>query len=166
MARSDDEDKDPALGSRGSAAARTARLVGHGSSGGHAPATRSVAAAARQALRQPPLDFDHRHHPVQQQRARPVEYAEYPKAVYPGAKDPSRPYDDKGKPLPFVRVNNREEEDLVMGGDPIVREDDERKRLIKVAEVKGVRIDKRWNSDNLRAAIIGAGFDAELNPFA
>lgn len=79
-------------------------------------------------------------------------YQEYPKWVHP-----------EGKPPLIVR--DADEEATAMGGDPVVREADERKRLLAVAEVKGVKVDRRWSLDNLKAAIIGAGFDPTLDPF-
>lgn len=81
------------------------------------------------------------------------EYQEYPKWVHPEGK-------------PSLIVQSYDEEQAALGGDPVVREADEKVRLLKVGEVKGVKIDKRWSVENMRAAIIGAGFDPDLNPFA
>lgn len=66
----------------------------------------------------------------------------------------------------FVVVNDEAEEKALSEGETIIREPEERARLIKVAEIKGVTIDKRWSLDRIRSAISGAGYDPELNPDA
>lgn len=38
------------------------------------------------------------------------EFREYPKMVYPGAKDPTKPYDKKNRPLRGIQVHNEQEE--------------------------------------------------------
>lgn len=43
------------------------------------------------------------------------EYREYPKIVYPGAKDQSKPYGANGKPLRGIQVNSEEEEREALG---------------------------------------------------
>lgn len=79
-------------------------------------------------------------------------YHEYPKAV-------TRP---DGK---VVRCENEAEEEIAMQGEAIIREVDERKRLIKLAEVKGVTVDGRWSLARMETALTEAGFDANLDPF-
>lgn len=64
-----------------------------------------------------------------------------------------------------VIAQSAEEEDRLTAGEPVVREADERARLFKVAEVKDVKIDKRWALDRIRQTITDAGFDPDLNPF-
>jgi len=105
------------------------------------------------------------------------EFQEYPKMVYPGAKDQNKPYVTKpgrafGKPLGGILVNNEEEErqalslpdedddSLIETGAPgtrrLVTEDDERTALIERADVLGVQVDKRWSTARLTAAIEAA----------
>lgn len=86
----------------------------------------------------------------------PYSYQEYPKHVYPN------PDDRKA----FVVVNSEAEETEAMGGKKIVREEDEKRRLIALAEVKGVKVDRRWSAEKMVHAITEAGFDASLDPFA
>lgn len=45
------------------------------------------------------------------------EFHEFPMMVYPGADDPLKPYDAKGKVLPGVIVNNAAEADTALGID-------------------------------------------------
>lgn len=45
------------------------------------------------------------------------EFREYPKLVYPGAPDQSKPYGANGKPLKGIQVNNPEEEREALGLD-------------------------------------------------
>lgn len=55
-----------------------------------------------------------------------------------------------------VLVQNAEEEAALgpaAGGNADTVADDERALLIQIAEEKGVRIDKRWSSDKIRAAL-------------
>ncbi len=84
------------------------------------------------------------------------QFCEYPKHVYP----------DPEKPKNFVVVNSAEEESLALGNEEIINDDDERKRLLAVAHVKKVPVDKRWGPAKLTKSIEEAGFDPTLNPFA
>lgn len=86
----------------------------------------------------------------------PNQFQEYPKHVYP---DP----DDRKK---YVVVNSEEEEHLALKGTPIVRDEDERKRLLAVAEVNDLQVDGRWSIGRMKKVIADAGFDPEANPFA
>jgi hypothetical protein len=43
------------------------------------------------------------------------EFREYPKMVYPGATDPTKPYGPNGKPLKGILVHNAEEEAVALG---------------------------------------------------
>lgn len=100
------------------------------------------------------------------------EFREYPKMVYPGAKDPAKPYDGKGRPLRGIQVANEEEERQALGladdGDapkPTLVEtsapntsrvqtpEDEKAQLVQEAEVLGVTIDKRWSIARIQDAI-------------
>jgi|GEM_PF-4674420 len=80
------------------------------------------------------------------------EFREFPKFVTP----------DGGEP---VLVQNAEEEaEALKTGEAPIREEDERKRLIILAEVKGVQIDKRWSAARMTKTIEDAGFDPTLDP--
>lgn len=85
----------------------------------------------------------------------PYQYQEYPKHVYPHA----------DKPKHFVVVNSEEEERQVLGGEEIINEEHERHRLLTLASVKKVPVDKRWGPAKLTKAIEDAGYDPTLNPF-
>jgi hypothetical protein len=81
------------------------------------------------------------------------EYHEFPKWV-------KHPVDGK-----LHLVHDEREEGTILAAKPLIRDEDERARLIKVAEIKGVTVDKRWNAEKLSRAITDAGFDAALNPY-
>lgn len=83
------------------------------------------------------------------------EYQEYPKLIY----------NDPANPSAFVKVNNEDEEAAVLAGGRVLREEDERGRLVALAEVKGVQIDKRWKPERIAAAIKDAGHDPQADPF-
>jgi hypothetical protein len=83
------------------------------------------------------------------------QYQEYPKHVYPHA----------DKPKHYVVVNSAEEESQILGGEEIINDEHERVRLLTVAKVKNVPVDKRWGPAKLTKAIEDAGFDPTLNPF-
>lgn|GEM_PF-3496876 len=58
-----------------------------------------------------------------------------------------------------VLVHTAEEESALpetAGSNVDVAADDERAALIQIAEEKGVRIDKRWSNDKIRAALEAA----------
>lgn len=104
----------------------------------------------------------HMIHPVYARMDFPAyEFCEYPKMVYPNGMKPN----GTGQTPAGVLVNDAEEEATAMAGAKIVREEDERVRLLKVAEVKGVTVDKRWGNEKLVSAITAAGHDATLDPF-
>jgi hypothetical protein len=84
------------------------------------------------------------------------QYFEYPKHVYP---DPERPKH-------YVVVNSEAEEELAMAGSAVVRDEDERKRLMALAEVKGVNVDGRWSLHRMKKTLSEAGHDPEADPFA
>lgn len=45
------------------------------------------------------------------------EFQEFPAMIYPTAPDPKKPYDERGRPLPGVIVQNQAEADEVLGID-------------------------------------------------
>jgi hypothetical protein len=55
------------------------------------------------------------------------EFREYPKMVYPGATDPTKPYGPNGKPLKGIQVHNAEEERVALGLEDDGEEADTRK---------------------------------------
>lgn len=89
------------------------------------------------------------------------QYQEYPKMVYPNGIS-----DKRGKPMKGVLVRDESEERTALGGEAVVREEDERTRLVKLCEVNGVQFDKRWGVERLKGVLDGAGHDSSKNPFA
>lgn len=85
----------------------------------------------------------------------PYQYQEYPKHIY---NDPKNP---KG----YVLVNSAEEEQVALGGEEVINEEDERTRLLTLASVNKVPVDKRWGPAKITKAIEDAGFDPTANPF-
>ena len=63
-------------------------------------------------------------------------------------------------------VHGPDEEAEFHASGQVVRESEERARLAKIAEVKGLKVDKRWAIDRMKAAIAEAGHDPGMNPFA
>lgn len=61
--------------------------------------------------------------------------------------------------------NSEAEEQAACDTGKIVREADERKRLVTLAEVKGVQVDGRWSLDKMSKALTDAGYDATQDPF-
>jgi hypothetical protein len=74
------------------------------------------------------------------------EFHEYPKRVYP-----------EGGPKDGIRVHNEIEEKAAMGGVAPVGEEEERAKLIAAADLLGVKVDKRWGSEKLKAAFEAKG---------
>src|SRR4051812_22663121 len=95
-------------------------------------------------------------------------FKEFPMMIYPGAPDPKKPYDAKGKVLPGIIVNSPEEADAALGIDRseepaapapkaaaarrlvpgptkdtqrLSNDEDDRKELLEEAEALGVQID-------------------------
>lgn len=83
------------------------------------------------------------------------QYQEYPKHIYT----------DLSMPKSYVVVNSADEEQRVLGGKEIINDEAERHRLLTVAEVNKVIIDKRWGPGKITKAIEDAGFDPTLDPF-
>jgi hypothetical protein len=50
-------------------------------------------------------------------------------------------------------VHSAEEEAALAPTDPEPEQSDEREALIKIADERGVKIDKRWSNDKIRAAL-------------
>lgn len=140
MARDDDQES-------GSLAktARSMRSLGHGTSGGHHP---SVArpGSRNQITRKPSWADDDG-----DDMSASYVYEEYPKHVTVEGK--------------LFVCNNQAEEDQARATGSLVKEADERKRLIALAEVKGVQIDRRWALDRIAKALTDAGYDASMDPF-
>lgn len=152
-------------GAKMSGAAHVSR-VSHAAGGGHHTPPPVLAAKARklwdaddpnQAPEGPdmPSNVPQVHPVYARMDFAEYEYREYPKFI---GTDPANPQTG-------VIVNDEDEEAQLRSAGTVVREDDERSRLIKVAEVKGVKIDKRWSAAKMGAAIAEAGFDPDLNPF-
>lgn len=129
------------------------RSVGHTASGGHA--SRSQSASRLSPYAKINRNMWEGADPLSG-GIMPNEFQEYPKHVYP----------DLSEPKKYVVVHSEEQEHAALGGQPVVQEDDERKRLLALAEVKDVKIDKRWSIPKMAKAIDDAGFDSTLNPFA
>ena len=151
---------------RGSKAAHRAavKAAAHPTSGGHHQPAPAPARVILQAKRQPgdpvpelptwrmtPLSPGARMDRFSHLTFPPYQFREYPKWVKPptGAR---------------VLVHDAEEEALAMGGAELVREEDERARLLLVAEVKGVQVDATWPLARLEKAIADAGHDPSLDP--
>lgn len=153
MARDDDEDSG---GGKGARSAAQVRSVSHAASGGHnlgkgTPARNQIIQARQLAWNITEDDDEDEGDPMAA-----YAYVEYPKHVYPWPDEPKR----------FVQVNNADEEVTALAQGTIVREEDERKRLVALAEVKGVQVDGRWGLGRMEKALSDAGHDHTANPFA
>ena len=83
------------------------------------------------------------------------QYQEYPKHIY----------NDPKNPKAFIVVRSADEEHKALKNEEIIDEDVERKRLLAIAAVKILQVDKRWGPAKLTKAIEDAGFDPTLDPF-
>lgn len=140
---------------KGSKTARSVRGNGHTTSGGH-----SFKATARGILKQNSALSRVNRTRWDWSDGSPgdsmtFQYQEYPKYVY------NDPHNSRS----FVIVNSVDEERLAVGGEEIIREEDERDRLLALASVSGVQVDKRWGPAKITKAIEDAGFDPTSNPF-
>lgn len=135
-------DDDEPQGARGAKAARAVSRSGHSASGGHVIVTKQVAGKTQifHAFDDPDPGDDMAY-----------EFREYPKHVTVDGK--------------LHVCNNADEETTARAGEKIVRDADERKRLVTLAGIKEVQVDGRWALDKIRAAITDAGFDADADPF-
>lgn len=131
---------------------RAMRALGHGASGGHNRGSgRSPVVNAIKARSRAPL-WDHLDDDYQGEGdAVSYQFQEYPKHVTVGGK--------------LFVCNSQGEEDQALATGEVVREDDERKRLVALASVKDVQVDGRWSIAKMTKAITDAGFDAGANPF-
>lgn len=134
--------------------AKSVRFNGHSSSGGHTVQGISKNTASPKFTR---VDHSRWHNSdgILGDNNMPYQFQEYPKHVYP----------DPEKPKHYVVVNNAEQESAALGNKEIIDDEVERKRLLAVAEVKKVPVDKRWGPAKLTKAIEDAGFDPTLDPF-
>lgn len=137
--------------------AQSVRSNGHASSGGHADRSTT---ASKVAVRQ--VSALSRVNRIRWDVTdgitggdMPYQYQEYPKHIYP----------DPTKPKHFVCVNDCNEERLALGGEEIIDDEHERHRLLTVASVNKIPVDKRWGPAKLTKAIEDAGSDPTLNPF-
>lgn len=140
MARKDDSGGDE--DDRITGTLRAIKSVGHPASGGHSPRVQRAIAAGNWTVIDDPDDGED---------DVAYDYQEYPKFV-------TREDDET------MIVRSEDEELTFLSGSKVVRDADERARLIKVAAVKGVTIDKRWALPKIIKAISGAGFDPALDP--
>lgn len=132
---------------KGAKTARSVRTNGHSSSGGHAlrqTSSRAYRSRWNNSGDDCPTGGDALN-----------QYQEYPKLVYTDALNPKK----------YTIVNSVEEETAAVGGGEIINYEAERERLLAVASVKGVQVDKRWGPAKLTKAIEDAGFDPTLDPF-
>lgn len=83
------------------------------------------------------------------------QYQEYPKHVY----------NDPQNPKIYVVCLDAEQERKALGNEEIIDDETERKRLLTLASVKNVQVDKRWGPAKITKAIEDAGFDPTLDPF-
>jgi hypothetical protein len=83
------------------------------------------------------------------------QFQEYPKHVYP----------NPDKPKYCIVVYDADQERAALGHEEVIDDEVERKRLLAVASVKKVAVDKRWGPAKLSKAIEDAGFDPTLDPF-
>lgn len=83
-------------------------------------------------------------------KAEPGQFLEYPKAVEVAGR--------------VVACLNEEEERQALEKGAVVREEDERARMLAVAKMYGLAIDGRWKLERIAAAIANAGYDPELDP--
>jgi len=131
--------------------ARSVRSNGHPASGGHAKTSPAITRqTAFSRINRTQWDV-----PTSAGDNMPYQFYEYPKHVYP----------HPDKPKHYVVVNSAEEEKLALGGEEIISDEDERHRLLTVASVNKVPVDKRWGPAKITKAIEDAGFDPTLNPF-
>lgn len=73
-----------------------------------------------------------------------------PETVPPVAREKTPEFVEYPKWVGDVIVNSAEEEAALLGSDTT----DERAALIQIAAEKGVKIDKRWSDDKIRAALV------------
>ena len=84
------------------------------------------------------------------QPAKPYEFVEFPKHVIVAGRT--------------ITVNSEAEEAEALSQGKVVREEDERKRMLAVADLYGLQVDKRWRLDRIAEVIRNAGYDPEFDP--
>lgn len=134
--------------------ARSVRSNGHTSSGGH-----TIRSTSKSTLNPKFSRVDHirwtNSDGLPGDNSMSSQYQEYPKNLYLDPKNPRN----------YTVVRTPEEENLALGNEEIIDEEIERKRLLAVANVNNVPVDKRWGPAKLARAIEDAGFDPTLDPF-
>jgi hypothetical protein len=60
--------------------------------------------------------------------------------------------------------NDADEEACAREKGGLVREEDERERMMTLAEMHGLKIDRRWKLDRISDAIRNAGYDPDHDP--
>lgn len=131
--------------------AKSVRTNGHNSSGGHNGKTAVKQNSANSRVNRIRWDYSD----GVQGDAVSNQYQEYPKHIYNDPKN-SRAY---------VIVNSAEEERTAIGGEEIIDDEVERTRLLTLASVKDVKVDKRWGPAKITKAIEDSGFDPTIDPF-
>lgn len=134
----------------GSKTARSVRSNGHSSSGGH-----TVQGASKSKFSRVDHIRWNNSDGLPGDNQMTTQYQEYPKHLYLDPKNPKL----------YVVVKDVNEENQALGNEEIIDEEEERKRLLAIAVVKKLPVDKRWGPAKLTKAIEDAGFDPTLNPF-
>jgi hypothetical protein len=78
-----------------------------------------------------------------------------PEYVSPGF-GPGREMVEYPKWVSGKLVHSAEEEVVLVPAEPELEQSDERAALIQIADEKGIRIDKRWSAEKIRAALEAA----------
>lgn len=134
--------------------------VSHGRGGGHASTVSTGKTYKVQPQRQRVWDTDPTLNP-----GKPMNHPLYASMEFPDYQYEEYPKHINHADGSFTVVNNEAEEELALADKPIVREEDERKRLIALADVHKITVDRRWNTTKLAQAIQVGGFDPSTNPF-
>lgn len=61
-------------------------------------------------------------------------------------------------------VQDEAEEAQVLSTGNLVTEEGERARMMKHAEVKGLKMDGRWSLERMRSTLSNAGYDPDFDP--
>lgn len=137
MARDDDEERG---GGRNPKTARAIRILGHAAAGGHAHRGKQTDAWDE--------DDD------EAETGGDMPFYEYPKHLHLWDDEPAR----------FIQVENAGEEAEAREKFAVVRPGEDRKRLLAIAEVRGLKVDGRWALDKIEAAIVASGGDPNADP--
>lgn len=139
----DDEESGP-----GGKVAAAVRSVGHGASGGHNRGAGRVPA--------PRSAFSHMHQKNWDDTPRGGDVSDYVFHEFP------KHVTIDGK---LFVCNSEAEEDAARCTGQVVRDEDERKRLMALAGIKNVQVDGRWSVAKMSKAIADANHDPSANPF-